>query len=309
MGFFSFFGRRQSSLPQAVLEHPKNHFVRMGGRLINTESAYALPADFPESERLNLQHYVMRYALQGNYAIPFQQMEYTPEDILDVACGTGRWGAEMALEFPRANVVGIDITTPNSNSPSVTLGRGAPPDNYLIVQGDIRNGLPFPNDSFNYVHMRFLVVAIAANDWPSIIQELVRVTRSGGWIELVDTVMSDPVGSPAHQTFFQWFDKMMASRGYDLLAGEHIEGYLKEAGLKNIQSHQVDIPIGDWGGRLGTLMRLDIESAAAGIVAPVTKYGIATESEAQAVVKEMSIALKTYSSITQPFYIAYGQKQ
>jgi ubiquinone/menaquinone biosynthesis C-methylase UbiE len=308
MGLFSWFRRNRKQQFLVTTEAPARSYRWIGGRRIINETAYALPNDITENERLNLQHYVMRYAMRGNYAVPFWRLGYRPKDILDVACGSGRWGAEMAYEFPDANVVGIDIAAPDPTSPSVTLGRSTPPENYLLLQGDVRKGLPFPDNAFDYVHMRFLVVAIGADDWPQLVQELVRVTRPDGWIELVDTVMRDAVGSPAHQRFFELFQKMTASRNYDLAAGEHIEGRLRAAGLAHVQSFRLDVPIGDWGGRIGSLMRLDVESAVAGIVAPLTQYKLATAEEAQAIVKGMSDAMKTTKGSVQPFYIAIGQK-
>ncbi len=307
MGLFSWWRREQKPLLVTAEANPRG-FKWIAGRRIANESAYALPNDLTESERLNLQHYVIRFAMRGNYVVPFWRMNTRPKDILDVACGSGRWGAEMAYEFPEANVVGIDIVAPDATSPSVTLGRPTAPDNYVLLQGDVRQGLPFPDNSFDFVHMRFLVVAIAAADWPALVREVVRVTRPGGWIELVDTVMRDAVGSPEHQQFFAWFSKMTATRGYDVAAGEHIAERLHAAGLANIKSYRLDVPIGDWGGRIGTLMRLDVEAAVTGIIAPLTQYKMATLEEAQAVQRGMSEAMKTYRGSIQPFYVAYGQK-
>jgi ubiquinone/menaquinone biosynthesis C-methylase UbiE len=308
MGLFSWFRRNRKNQFLVTTDGPARSYRWIGGRRINNETAYALPNDIAESERLNLQHYVIRYAMRGNYAVPFWRLGYRPRDILDVACGSGRWGAEMAYEFPDANVVGIDIVAPDPNTPSVTLGRPAPPDNYLLLESDVRKGLPFADNSFDYVHMRFLVVAIAEEDWPGLVQEVVRVTRPGGWIELVDTVMRDAVGSPAHQRFFELFQKMTASRHYDLAAGEHIERRLQIVGLNNVQGFRLDVPIGDWGGRIGSLMRLDVESAVNGIVAPLTQYKLASAEEAQVIIKGMSDAMKTTKGSVQPFYVAIGQK-
>ena len=54
---------------------------------------YALPKDLEEGQRLNLQRYIFRYSLRGNYAAPLPE---TVTTILDVGSGTGIWGQEMA---------------------------------------------------------------------------------------------------------------------------------------------------------------------------------------------------------------------
>ncbi|HKT40269.1 MAG TPA: hypothetical protein VJR48_18000, partial [Ktedonobacterales bacterium] len=69
---------------------------------------YALPADGEEVNRLDFQHYMLRYAFQGNFAAPIAQ----PVSILDVGTGTGRWAIEMAITFPDVNVIGLDVKPP-----------------------------------------------------------------------------------------------------------------------------------------------------------------------------------------------------
>ena len=46
---------------------------------------YLLPKDLEEGNRLDFQHFILRYALQGNYATPLR----SPSSILDVGTGTG----------------------------------------------------------------------------------------------------------------------------------------------------------------------------------------------------------------------------
>lgn len=55
---------------------------------------YALPNNPQEVNRLDFQHYMLRYVLEANYLAPL-----VPEQVnmmLDVGCGTGRWISEMA---------------------------------------------------------------------------------------------------------------------------------------------------------------------------------------------------------------------
>ncbi|HVB59579.1 MAG TPA: hypothetical protein VNE61_00170, partial [Ktedonobacteraceae bacterium] len=70
----------------------------------NRRHVSMLPGSRQEIDRLDLQHYLLRYVLKGNYLAPIAQ----PARILDVGCGTGCWISEMALEFPQAELVGVD---------------------------------------------------------------------------------------------------------------------------------------------------------------------------------------------------------
>ena len=81
---------------------------RAGGREFAHGVPYLFPSDLGEAQRLDFQHYMLRYTLKGNYAAPLK----APRDILDIGCGTGRWAMEMAQQFPGASVTGVDIAPP-----------------------------------------------------------------------------------------------------------------------------------------------------------------------------------------------------
>src|SRR5258708_4957512 len=137
---------------------------------------YILPKDMREASRLDFQHFLLRVVLGGNYLAPLQQ----PETILDVGSGSGRWALEMARDFPQAHVTACDLLKQESQGSSAPL-------NVHFVQGDLLKGLPSPAQSFVFVHQRLLCRAIPRLSWPGVVRELVRVTKPGGWIELVET--------------------------------------------------------------------------------------------------------------------------
>jgi SAM-dependent methyltransferase len=203
-------------------------YVLVGGRQMAVDSPYLLPKDVSESNRLDLQHYMLRYVLRGNFMAPVS----APHDILDVGCGTGRWGAEMAQQFPQANVVGVDIVPPAPTDAAVRQGREDAPENYVFVQGDFTKGLPFGDNSFDFVHMRLVVMALPATAWLPVIQELRRVTRPGGWIELVDTTVTARVPGAQHWT--AWAQALAKMRGIDLTAGAQVGAFLRQAGVSAV---------------------------------------------------------------------------
>ncbi len=140
---------------------------------------YLLPTDLAEVYRLDFQHYMLRYVLRGNYLAPIGQ----PFSVLDVGCGTGRWGAELARQFPQANVVGVDVVVTGAERPDARAARqGIFPDNYAFVPGNVLERLPFDDRRFDFVHQRLLFAAIPRPRWPQVVAELARVTRPGaGW--------------------------------------------------------------------------------------------------------------------------------
>jgi SAM-dependent methyltransferase len=151
MPWFRFFRRRKPAVPtsqaRAAYSESERQYVE--------DAPYLLPKDLGEANRLDFQHYMLRYALRGNYAAPLEN----PREILDVGSGTGRWAMDMAQQFPNAEVVGMDLMPPEVEK------RATPhpvPANYSFVVGNALERLPFADNRFDFVHQRFLTLAIPA---------------------------------------------------------------------------------------------------------------------------------------------------
>jgi SAM-dependent methyltransferase len=59
-------------------------------------------------------------------------------------------------------------------------------DQFHFSYGNVVKGLPYADDTFDFVHMRLLVYALRAEEWPMAIQEVIRVVRPGGMIQLYE---------------------------------------------------------------------------------------------------------------------------
>lgn len=220
---------------------------------------YLLPRHPSEIDRLDLQHYAIGTAIGVNYLAPLD----SPRRILDVGSGTGQWGFEMCAHFPDAEVVGLDLDHGKPNAPA----------NYRFVRGDLRDGLPFGDDQFDFVHQRLMFVAIPAAGWPSLVAELVRVTRSGGWVELVEPPFMgfEPMG-PALERVAEIAVQLSASRGLDTesVVFGSIDRYLRDVGLRGVNRREVNLPIGEWGGPVGRMMAVDCRASFARILEVLT---------------------------------------
>src|SRR5579875_1731580 len=245
--------RRRARAADTASSLPKN---TLHGRKYAFGVPYALPADMSETNRLDFQHYMLRYALQGNYAAPIQY----PRDILDVGTGTGRWAIEMAQFFPHANVIGVDVTEPQPDQQAETNpGLDRRPPNYHFQVGNILEGLSFPDGSFDFVHQRLLFFAIPADRWEFVFHELYRVTRPSGWTEAVEgSPIMGPLG-PSTQMMTDAGIGALLKRGLDPRKSEQIDSLLREAGFINVQKHTLYLPVGAWGGRIGKLVAADID--------------------------------------------------
>ncbi|HEX8728457.1 MAG TPA: class I SAM-dependent methyltransferase [Ktedonobacterales bacterium] len=268
-----------------------------GGRRFMRGIPYILPSDGEELNRLDFQHYMLRYALRGNYAAPLRQ----PREILDVACGTGRWAAEMAQLFPQSNVVGLDLKQPPVES-GATMQR---PDNFTFVQGNMLEGLPFPDASFDFVHQRLVIVALPTEQWAPQVRELLRVTRPGGWVELVEGDLLP--GGPGITHLNNLGEQMSQKRGMSFTNAGRIDSYLEQAGARNVQRRIVYLPVGQKAGRLGAMAEADYLAIYASVRAFLIAQGLITEEQHAQAMAHVQTELAS-GTLTWPFYIACGQK-
>jgi ubiquinone/menaquinone biosynthesis C-methylase UbiE len=266
---------------------------------------YALPRDFEEMSRLDFQHFVLRQAFKGNFLAPVEN----PRAILDVGTGTGRWAREVATVFPSANVIGLDLNAPPVDEKARAGEEEALPRNYAFVSGNILEGLPFADASFDFVHMRLLILALPHDRWPFVVSELIRVTRPGGWVESVE-VPADEQGGPAVDQIMAWVAAMLQRRGIDITDAVRVGGLLQAQGLVNVVSRRVEVPIGAHGGRIGKLMASDILTGMQALRGPIETLGLATAAEFDRTFAEAQRALESpHVRCVAPFYLAYGQQR
>lgn len=220
------------------------------GRRHRTDAPYLLPKDDQEIRRLDYQHYIFRHILQGNTFAPVDTLLQKGGQVLDVGCGTGRWGHEIASTYPSTSVIGFDLEdVPRTIST---------PLNAHFQQGNVLDGLPFATQQFSYVHQRLLVAGIPVAQWSFVIGELRRVTQRAGWAELVEMGTRFHHAGPATQQFLAWFAAISQTRGIDASNVARIGAFLHEAGFSQVKTKTEVIPVGRWGGRIGNLLAQDI---------------------------------------------------
>jgi ubiquinone/menaquinone biosynthesis C-methylase UbiE len=233
---------RTPAVPQAYLDED--------GRRHRGDVPYLLPKDEKEIQRLDYQHFILRQVLKGNTFAPVDSLLRKRSHVLDVGCGTGRWGYEIAAAYPQTHVAGFDL----EDIPRTV----STPLNYQFYRGNLFNGLPFADQQFHYVHQRLLVAAIPLDKWPWVIGELRRVTCSSGWIELIERGNTFHHAGPATRQFLEWWTAISATKGIDASKMSQISQLLEHGNFSHIRTKTEALPVGSWGGRLGNLLAQDI---------------------------------------------------
>ena len=89
----------------------------------------------------------------------------------------------MAKQYPKSTFQGFDLfdTFPVKNKP----------ENCSYMVHDITKPLPYPDNHFDFVYQRLMIAGIRETEWPMVIENVMRVVKPGGYIELMETMIPD----------------------------------------------------------------------------------------------------------------------
>lgn len=277
---------------------PQNHCWIDGRRHHNMEEApYVLPNDIDEMDRLHLQHYVIRHAFGGNTRAKFDGKIH--KDVLDVGCGPGTWILEMSTEHTETNFTGIDI--------SAVWPTEIRPRNCRFQVVNAIQGLPFDDNTFDFVYQRFMIFAYPAKDWPFIIQELVRVTKPGGIIELTEMPVSSNANGPELSKILDVLEQGCAAKGLDSKAAQKLDTYLYDAGVKDVKFCHASIAVGAWGAKVGQLMRENYAGLWSSLKGWIKELTEMNDAQYDAMVKRIFVEYETHKCYVNCF-CAWGVK-
>lgn len=157
--------------------------------IIDTESAAEMARLIDQSRSMNE---AMGSLLPGNIDLSGVQ------SILDVACGPGEWVQEVAALHPRIKIVGTDISTLMIRY-AEQRARLQKLANASFQIMDARASLAFANGAFDLVNARFMAAFLPRHEWPQVVKEFARITRTGGIIVLTEADIFAPgdTNSPA----------------------------------------------------------------------------------------------------------------
>jgi SAM-dependent methyltransferase len=239
---------RRTGLTDWQLEVPDEDEIARAVAERASSASYLFPRHPAEIDRLDVQHYALREALGANHLAPVDD----PRRVLDAGCGSGQWGLDMCDEFPGAHVVGLDLVP----------GKPHRSPRYHFVKGNLLEGVPFRDDQFDLVHQRFLVAGLPLVSWPAVVADLARTARPGGWVELVEANLQLAPAGPAFQRMLGLALGMAGALGLDTgrAVADSLDDHLRRAGLESVTRHELVLPIGEWGGRVGVLMATDIRA-------------------------------------------------
>ncbi|CAO3619856.1 unnamed protein product [Cunninghamella echinulata] len=98
--------------------------------------------------------------------------------ICDIGCGPGTWIMDVATEYPNCQLTGVDMCD--------VFPTSIRPVNVVFELGNPLEKLPFPDNTFDFIHIRLFILALRKHEWPIVFQELYRVLKPGGFLESME---------------------------------------------------------------------------------------------------------------------------
>lgn len=80
--------------------------------------------------------------------------------VLDSACGPSHWTFQMAETYPNSKFYGVDCSS--------EFPWDKKPANVEFKECNIAEKIPFPDNTFDYIHQRLLVLGLSNEDWESV---------------------------------------------------------------------------------------------------------------------------------------------
>ena len=201
-----------------MTEHTSNY-------VIDAESA-------AEMARLTLQARLITQAMDGAYP---DDMSSPPQAILDIACGPGEWVLDLARQYPRTQIIGVDVSKRMIEYAQAQAKMRELPNATFRVM-DVTQHLDFANDVFDLINARFLFGFLNPTTWPLLAVECFRITRPGGTVRFIEG--EAPISnSDSTETLYGYFLQSLQRSGRsELPTGRHfattplLRKYLVEAG-------------------------------------------------------------------------------
>ena len=159
--------------------------------------------------------------------------------VLDIGCGPGGWGLDIAFTYPEMEVVGIDISEEAINyARAQAQVRGL--KNITFLTMDATKPLDFPDTSFDLINAR-TIGFLPTGVWPNLMRECMRMLRSGGVIRLTESEWSFS-NSPGLEGITAIFCRALKAAGQSFSPDGRrhgittmLAGFLKDAGCVNVQ--------------------------------------------------------------------------
>ncbi len=266
-----------------------------------------------EIVRLTEESWLFTKAMKGVFAEMSDSQIDTFEQVLDIASGPGDWALEVAFKHPHLEVVGTDFNE-NMVNYAKARGRAQRLKNVFFQAMSWTEGFDFPDNTFDFINGRLLVLLLPQKYWAAVIQDAFRILRPGGILRLIDT---DTIltSSWAVDTIHHWTLQVFQRNGFGFsptgrtLGMSPILPYLvRNAGFVDVRSERYSIDFSTGTDNWGILYR-NIEMACTSLMPQIVAMKIASQEYFDEVFRQVHIDMMSNDFYgIWPFFSLIGVK-
>ncbi|KAF9070011.1 S-adenosyl-L-methionine-dependent methyltransferase [Rhodocollybia butyracea] len=157
------------------------------------------------------------------------------DEILESATGTGIWLLDLAREVhPSVSLTGIDI--------SQRLFPTQHPQNVTFAVHSVTDLPESWSNKFKLINQRLLCGALTPEQWGTVLEELYRVLKPGGWIQLLETGPEATISGGPMRPYMDALTTASINKGLALDLNRTLGRRLKDAGFVSIQEQTTALP-------------------------------------------------------------------
>ncbi|KAI1150343.1 S-adenosyl-L-methionine-dependent methyltransferase [Nemania diffusa] len=215
-------------------------YIEAFGHKYHHSGRIFVPFDEKEQRRMEIEHRLFRHCLNG--ALTATRIPLTVERIVDLGSGTGLWPLEMAVRYPQAQILGIDVSRIQRTN--------AVPPNVTFSISNVEDPWPMPPNSIDFLHARSLAGGVS--DWPALLAQAYERLKPGGLLEWTEVAIQifDFDGNFGSAelcpNFLKLWRDVCMSNNIDFTPSPNAPVWLVEAGFEKIVQRTEILPIGDW---------------------------------------------------------------
>ncbi|KAK0381563.1 TAM domain methyltransferase [Colletotrichum limetticola] len=205
------------------------------------DGKYVMPNDETEWERLDFQHEITVYTLDGRLGVaPPNDVGSKVGRVLDLGCGTGSWAMDFGDLHPESEVYGVDLTPVRADFV---------PPNVKFEVDDLEEDWTY-TQPFDYIHSRFMSAAI--DDWDKYIKQCYDNLAPGGYLELHEAELmakSDDGLLPEDAAVIKWvklLNEASERTGRVFVSAPPMKTKMLEAGFVDVELRMYKWPHNSW---------------------------------------------------------------
>ncbi|CAG8591769.1 11705_t:CDS:2, partial [Diversispora eburnea] len=181
------------------------------------------------------------------------------------------WIIDVSIDYPLSNFVGIDIT----NLWEADIKENSALSNVGFLEYNLLDGIPFPEKVMDFIHFRFMSLCFDKSALIKLIDEMVRVCKSNGWIEIMNFDYSLINMGPTTKLLMNSMLEFHKSKGCNVPTLKDYKKYLKQTKqITDFRIEKIITPLGNWSEKIGggTLLGFNyLFKALKGFLAPYMK--------------------------------------